>query len=237
MSRGDKYCYPDTDTLINNYDIRLEGELATLERQITAIRIAELEQKEPQPNGYNFKKLCDIHKHIFGNLYEWAGKPRTVDIQKDKTIFCRAAFIGSAADDIFSRLKKDNFLQHLPKEQFIDKLADYMTDINALHPFREGNGRTQRTFFKELSAAAGYNLDFDKADKDVAITADIAAMNGNMKILKNMLSRIVEEVGVDKEQPQKPLSALDSIRQKGKDFADTYDKSKPDRSKDKEIER
>jgi len=223
------YCYPGTDILINNYDIQQEADLIAKERQITSIRIAELENKEPQKDGYNFKKLCEIHHYIFFDMYAWAGKPRTIDISKGTSLFCRAAFINDAAQDIFSRLKKDNYLQGLEKTQFIDKLADYITDVNVLHPFREGNGRTQRTFFRELALAAGYNLDFEKTDKETAIAADLAAMNGKTDILKSMLQKIVSESSTEREPQKHQSSRLEAIRQKGKEYAENYKHDGPSR--------
>ena len=137
-----KYCYPDTEVLINKLDIRDLDKLHIFERKLTMLRLLELLDK-PINGKFDFKHLQAIHAYIFQDVYDWAGKVRTVDIAKGN-MFCNVRFISSQADVIFSGLKEEHYLAGLDEDMFIKRLAYYFSEINALHPFREGNGRSQR---------------------------------------------------------------------------------------------
>ena len=133
-----KYCYPDTDVLINKLDIRDLDKFHIFERKLTMLRLLELLDK-PINGKFDFKHLQAIHAYIFQDVYDWAGKVRTVDIAKGN-MFCNVRFISSQADVIFSGLKEEHYLAGLDEDMFIKRLAYYFSEINALHPFREGNG-------------------------------------------------------------------------------------------------
>jgi len=189
---SDKYCYPGTDVLINKFGITDDLLLQTIERQITSVRQAEILKSKYYE--LNFEYFKSIHKKMFGDIYEWAGIPRTVTIQKGNSIFCLPEYIEKNSKIIFSGIKKENFLNGLTKYNFVDRLAYYVSEINALHPFREGNGRTQRTFFIKLSNSAGFDIFFDKVDRGLLIYADVMAMNGNDNFLKEILYEIVDKI-------------------------------------------
>ena len=195
QKHDDFYCYPGSDVLINNFDIRDKAALNTVEQQITALKIAQLETM-PIKGTFDLKHLASIHRFIFGDIYEWAGKIRKGDfLIKGDSIFCRAMFIENMAADVHSKLKADKFLRSLEKDDFISKLAYYMGEINALHPFREGNGRTQRLYFKQLCEKSGYDLEFHKTQKDTLVNADISAFNKEYTPLIEVLGAIVSKTG------------------------------------------
>jgi len=186
MKDEDEYCYPGTDVLINKLGITNKEELADAEKKIAYLRTIKLNEQIGE-NNFDFQRLKSIHQYIFQDLFDWAGVPRNIDIAKGESLFCLSRYIESSANDIFRRLQKENNLLGLPRTQFIERLAEYMGDINALHPFRDGNGRTQRQFFKELVRNAGFDIDFDKMNPQELLRADIAAMNGNSKPLVALL--------------------------------------------------
>ena len=191
QKHDDFYCYPGTSVLINKFDIRDREALNTAERQITALKIAKLEES-PVKGNFDLKHIKSIHKFIFGDIYDWAGQIRRGDfLIKGDSIFCRAMFIENMSADIHTKLKADNFLCGLEKADFINKLAYYMGEINALHPFREGNGRTQRLYFKQLCSKAGYNLEFNKTRKETLVKADIGAFNRDYSLLIKILDDMV----------------------------------------------
>ena len=99
-----QYCYPGTNVLKNKLGIRDLGILHEAERDYSAVRQAEL-VNQGGTGDFSFKHLCSIHKHLFGDVYSWAGKTRTVDISKG-TIFCLVQFIESQFDDLYRNLKK-----------------------------------------------------------------------------------------------------------------------------------
>ena len=113
-----KYCYPGTNVLKNKLDIRDSDTLHEAERDYSAVRQAEL-VNQGVTGDFSFKHLCSIHKHLFSDVYSWAGKTRTVDISKG-TIFCLVQFIESQFDDLYRNLKKENFLADITdKEEMI----------------------------------------------------------------------------------------------------------------------
>jgi cell filamentation protein len=195
QKHDDFYCYPGTTVLINNFDIRDKDELYAAEQEITSLKIANLEQN-PVKGTFDLKHILRIHKFIFGDIYKWAGQIREGDfLIKGDSIFCRSMYIEGMAGDIHNKLKADNFLRGLEKSEFISKLAYYMGEINALHPFREGNGRTQRLYFKQLCSKAGYEIEFRKTQKDTLVKADIAAFNKEYEPLIKVLESIVSKRG------------------------------------------
>ena len=135
------YCYPDSDVLKNTMEVRDSERLSQLERRLTMLRLLELIDK-PVRGKFDLKHLQAIHKYIFQDIYEWAGEIRKVDIKGN--MFCNVRFLSGQAAEIFGKLKEEDYLQGLEEEDFIGRLAYYFSEINALHPFREGNGRSQQ---------------------------------------------------------------------------------------------
>lgn len=152
------YCYPDSDVLRNRMGIQDMDQLRRLEKRVTMLRILELVDK-PIQGKFDLKHLQSIHKYIFQDVYDWAGKIRKVEIAKGN-MFCNTKFIESQAEEIFGKLKEENYLQGLDEKEISVRLAYYFSEINALHPFREGNGRCQREFIRTLALHAGYVINF-----------------------------------------------------------------------------
>lgn len=163
------YCYPNSDVLMNKLDIRDMKKLQNFERRLTMLRLSELLDR-PVVGKFDFEHLQLIHKYIFQDIYEWAGQVRKVDIAKEN-MFCNVKFIESQAEIIFENLKRENYLVGLEKEIFIKRLAYYFAEINALHPFREGNGRSQREFIRSLALHSGYIVSFAKISSEDMIKA------------------------------------------------------------------
>ncbi len=105
-----------------------------------------------------------LHGRLFGKVYPFAGQIRTVNITKqDSSIpFCYADFIESEANRIFKDLEAENYLKNETKAEFVNNIAELAMDLNALHPFREGNGRTIRFYLQLLANNAGYLLDYNE---------------------------------------------------------------------------
>ena len=190
---SEEYCYPGTDVLKNKLGIKNDSELTIAEREITSIKLLML-YNAPIFNQLNFDTLCGIHKRIFEDIYEWAGKIRYGDFfSKGNSIFCRGQYIKENADKIMENLKRENYLQGLEKEKFIERISYYIGEINALHPFREGNGRTSREYFRQLSLNTNYRLDFSKTKSEKLLIADINAFNGDYKDLINVLEEAISK--------------------------------------------
>lgn len=152
----DPYVYPGTNILINKFGIKDDAE----KLNIIEGRLFVLKSQEPLPHGsFDYDHLKAIHKHFFADIYDWAGQERIVDIAKENSYFGHIAYISGELTKLFNNLKKENYLQNLDHPEFCKKLSYYFNEINAAHPFREGNGRTQRAFCDMLAKEAGYLLD------------------------------------------------------------------------------
>lgn len=168
-----RYCYPHSNVLINKLGIEDEEKLRIAEREITSLRIANAKISVIK-GDFDLVHLQRIHKNIFGDIYEWAGEIRLVNVAKGN-MFCNYEFIIPNADSLFKKLKKENYLKDTPKGKIPLRLAHYLSEINALHPFREGNGRAQRLFIEYLAENAGYRVDFSQVTDKQMIEASSAS--------------------------------------------------------------
>ena len=184
------------------YDDILENKLGItdpllikqMEEEIVPVRTAEVFSSFHIAE-FNFEALKLIHKKLFSDIYQMAGQVRTVDMVKggSSVPFCYVQFIEQEQQRIFSTLKQDHFYIGLAREEFVHKIAWLASELNALHPFRDGNGRTIRAFLVLLAAHAGYELDYSKVDKDELIEADIVAFRGSIVILETIFRRIISD--------------------------------------------
>lgn len=182
----DPYVYPGTVVLINKLDVHDAVSLQEIENSFYFAQLTK-----PLPiGGFDYKHLKNIHKHLFGNLYSWAGEERTVDIIKANSHFARKEFITNEINKQFASLKTENYLQNVSIEIFIGRAAHYFNEINAAHPFREGNGRTLRAFFGLLAEQAGYQLSWDKVDSHEYTRASILGFNENNKPMEEVFKKV-----------------------------------------------
>jgi cell filamentation protein, protein adenylyltransferase len=184
----DPYSDPLSGVLRNRLGITDAERLQRVEAGLTQAALAELAARA-LPGQYDVGHLRAFHREIFGDLYPWAGDIRTVGIAKTDP-FCLPEHIESYATEVFEALARERHLRGLDRESFLDRLAHYFAEVNAIHPFREGNGRTQRAFFRQPSRAAGWQLDWSKLDRGENEAASIASLrgdNGPLRILLNVL--------------------------------------------------
>jgi cell filamentation protein len=180
-------CYPDTSVLINKFGIRDADALDKAEAEITQAR-ALLWGSAPLADTFDFEHYKTIHRYLFGELYDWAGTVRKVNISKKGTRFCPFNEIGERAEQIFIRLQKLNFFRKLNAEKFLNEFTDFYISTNELHPFRDGNGRTQRLFLSQLAYLNGYSLDFSVVDTDLLMIATIQSAQGVTDLLRSILA-------------------------------------------------
>ncbi len=172
MSRydgSDSYTYPDSEILKNKADLHDQVALDAFEADATAVRLLEMIE-HPLQGNFDLAHLLAIHHHLFQDVYEWAGQLRTVDVSKGSSRFGNCGMIESYLKQQLAKISGENFLIGLPPDSFIQRLTHYMGEINAAHPFREGNGRVQRAFCAQLAEQAGYFIDFDE------VTIEITAL-------------------------------------------------------------
>lgn len=192
MSRydgSDAYVYPGTGVLRNKADILEQAALDAFEADTTAVRMLELIEN-PIQGEFDLRHLCVIHRHLFQDVYDWAGALRTVDISRGASRFANFGLIEGYLGRKLHELAAEGFLQGMQPEPFVARVAHYMGEINAAHPFREGNGRVQRLFCSQLADQAGYFIDFETVDQPKMYEVMIASFNGNEKPLEDLLSEI-----------------------------------------------
>lgn len=200
-ARNSIYCYPGTDILINKLDLHDSNKLFNLEKQIVLAKSYILRQNV---NKYGFDKqhFINIHKFLFEDIYPFAGKFRTENISKGNFTFANWEFIEEQLDYLLNKLKSENYLEGLSKEDLSKRLAFYLSELNVLHPFREGNGRTIREFIRELAYKNGYVLDltqntaeeiFNASVKSVFNTTDLEKIIYNCLIDASTIKRDLEE--------------------------------------------
>ena len=195
MSRydaDDTYCYPGTDVLRNKAEITNAEDLDTYEGELSTLRSIEI-LESPIAGQFDLAHLQRIHLALFQDVYDWAGKIRIVDISRGNSRFANVRFIESAANDIFNKLARENRLKGLDADSLSKRLAHYLSEINALHPFREGNGRVQRIFISQLSQSAGYQLDYSDLEQEQIYQAMELAFNGDESILANLILERLEK--------------------------------------------
>ena len=178
------YCYKGTNVLINKLNITNDEELYNAEMELVSLRIYELNEK-PLKGNFDFKYLKNIHKYLFQDVYKWAGEIRNCNIAK-QDLFCLAEHIESFGNEVFDKLKKENYFVGYDSEETLCKLVELFADINALHPFREGNGRSQRIFIESLAKINGINLDLTNVSKIEMIIASHESINGDYNKLKEI---------------------------------------------------
>lgn len=188
----DPYVYPGTDVLRNIRGIRDGDELEEFETRLTFLRGLQL-ASDPLVGEYDLAHLQAFHRYLFAGLYEWAGDLRTVVLAKTD-LFCLPEHIASYGAEIFDKLAEEDRLRGLGRESFIDRLAHYLGDVNALHPFRDGNGRAQRAFFAQLAADAGYRLDWQLVDPQRNTDASVASMQEDEAPMRTLLNEITNPV-------------------------------------------
>lgn len=146
----DPYVYPDTAVLINKQDIRDEEALSQLEREVTSLKSLSLPKDfKISDDGYRA-----IHRFIFEDLYGWAGDYRTVNISKGNSPFCFVAQIQNQMKQRFDLILSDPNLLSGDIKTFSSAAAEHINELNAIHPFREGNGRIMRLFLRQLADRA-----------------------------------------------------------------------------------
>ena len=194
MSRydaDDVYCIPGTAVLKNKAGITDQEQLDEFEGDFTAIRLLELTQN-PVEGSFDLAHLCKIHEYLFQDVYEWAGEVRTVDIIRGGSRFCNVRHIQSYSNTVFSALAAEKYLVNLEPKVFANRLAHYLSEINAIHPFREGNGRVQRLFISQLAKQTGYSLDYSALDQAELYPVMQESFLGNVKPLADLIFKIID---------------------------------------------
>lgn len=186
------YTDPKTGILRNIADLTDPADLLFFESVVVAKRIQELYDKPIKIIGAD--SLLSIHRQLFQDIYTWAGKKRKVEISKAGKQFFPTTHFDNAfrfIDTLISDYKK---ISERDKLQIAEKLAEILDNINFLHPFREGNGRTQREFLRLLALEKGLTLNLNPPDnKDVYEKYMQGTINSDVKTLTKLILGLIEK--------------------------------------------
>ena len=142
-----------------------------------------------------------IHKHLFQDLYEWAGQDRTVNVEKDGGLFVHAPYVANSLSAAFKELAAQNRLQGLSVEEFFDRLGHHLNELHAVHPFRDGNGRVLRLHASQLAREAGHPIRIAAIDRQTWIDATRHGFaTGDHRALSDVLAAAAH----DREVPAHP---------------------------------
>lgn len=184
---ADPYCYPGTTVLINIPDLRNSAQLAELEAAATTQRA-----DEPLPDGrLSVSHYRAIHRHLFQDVFAWAGKFRTVRLTKGTSTFCYPEHIAREMRTLFASLKQQRYLTGLSAEHFAHSASHFLATFNAIHPFREGNGRAQTAFLDLISERAGHPLALERLEPDAFLAAMIASFQGAEALLRGEILNLI----------------------------------------------
>lgn len=182
----DPYVDPDTGVLRNRFGISDPAELDRVEATFAAVRSYEL-AVSPVRGEFDLAHLQQIHQRLFGDVYDWAGKIRSVDISKGTTRFASHEQIASYAPQITRPLSREGLLRGLSPDSFSERAGHYLGELNVLHPFREGNGRSIREFIGQLAQDAGYGIDWQGVERGEMTQASIEAYQGDSQRMASLI--------------------------------------------------
>lgn len=185
----DPYCYEGTSVLKNRLDLKTQDELMEFEHAISSQRA-----EEPLPSGkLDQKHYCALHRHFYQDVYDWAGELRTVRTSKGGNAFCYPENIAAQLKKLFGELAAAEHFRGLDADAFAGASAHFLAELNAIHPFREGNGRTQLTFLKLIANAAGHDIDLERLDPPATLHAMIASFSGDEKPLARVIRGLMRD--------------------------------------------
>jgi cell filamentation protein len=185
------YCYPNSDVLINIPGFKEQKQLDAFERMVSVDRLRILGLK-PMKGNFNLKHLCAIHKFIFKDVYPSAGMVRQEDISKGSFRFAHVRFLVDQTNALLNELKQEDYLKGLPFDNYINRLTYYTTELNVLHPFREGNGRTQREYIRCLALESDYLINWTRVDASTMLAVMIQSPYDDSalrKVLHTLITR------------------------------------------------
>jgi cell filamentation protein len=152
----DSLVYPGSDVLRNKHGITDQAELDRIEARAVSLR----EPTRPSFKKFTLAEMQAVHKHLLSGVYDWAGQLRTYTTGRSAASFARPEHIESYFESaVLKPLQREGYLKGSSPEQFAERGSYFASEINAVHPFIDGNGRTTRLFLKDLALQAGHQLD------------------------------------------------------------------------------
>jgi cell filamentation protein len=205
----DPYLYPGTKVLRNKLGITDTDELDRVERLLTTQRA-----KADVPTGdFDLPHLQTIHRHLFSRLYDWAGEIRTVEMTKGGHQFMFRQYIENGMADVHRRIVAADYFKGSTGATFAEEAGRIIGDVNYVHPFREGNGRTQLLYLKQFSLNAGHSLDLRHIDANAWFEASRRAHDANYAPMGKVIGAALER-SATRARPSREGKAHVELRDK-----------------------
>ncbi len=182
----DPYSYKSSNCLKNRLGLRDPDVLQAFELEMSSLRAAE-----PLPMGrFGPAHYRRVHWHLFHDVYTWVGRYRTVRTAKGGNPFCFPEHICPQMDLLFARLQTASFLPGVNGETFLTEAAVFLGELNAIHPFREGNGRAQLAFLHLVALRAGHPLSLERIRPETFLLAMIQSFDGHLAALREEIAAL-----------------------------------------------
>ena len=188
---ADPYVYPGTAVLRNLGGLKDIDVLADHEAQASTLRLAQLAGLTLS-GTYDLPHLQTFHRFIFQDIYSWAGHLRSVPLAKPGSMFALPEHVERYAAEVFHQLAHEQYLRELSHDEFAARLTHYYAEINAVHPFREGNGRAQRAFLRQLALDAGHTLAWEYLESKTLVYASQRSFMGDNLPLQEMIEEVLD---------------------------------------------
>ena len=220
---SDPYLDPASGVLRNKFGLTEQNVLDEQEADAVVVRSTLLESN-PIKGNYDCEHLKRIHQYLFRDVYDWAGQFRTIPLAKMNelggtriTRFTLPERIEEELTTLFEQLAADDYLRGLPRRQFARRIAAFFSEINRIHPFREGNGRAQRQFVRQLAKGVGYKLHFEVVSKERLVQASIESSAGDGAMMERLFDEITN---TERIQPLKKV--VDHLTKGGFNWNERY---------------
>jgi cell filamentation protein len=183
------YLYRGTNVRVNKFGILNPYALDLVVRSTSGLR-AELLRANPIDGNFDLDHLCAIHRFLFQDVYPWAGDLRIVDFDRSQDPYTHPKDILAETTQLLAELAHENFLRGLDFDEFTERLTHYIHRLYAIHPFRDGNGRSIRGFLEQLSRAAGYDFNLGAIRQSERHSSARTAHQGDMGPLTQLIRAV-----------------------------------------------
>lgn len=194
------YCYKGTNILINKLGIKDLPTLLEYESKITAVKLLAL-RKQGITGNFDEDHLKSIHRYLFEDIYPFAGKLRNENIAKGQFMFAQCEFIEPELQKLLKQLQAEQEMNR-DRKTLASRLAYYMSELNVLHPFREGNGRTIREFIRQIALKNGYFFNIKNVEPQNMLEACIASIV-DTHFLKQLIYQCLDKKPLPEKKEEK----------------------------------
>lgn len=189
---GSRYTYKNSNVIKNKLNIKDEVKLHEYETEMVAFKLVTLRNIDMSEYEFDAKRLRFIHKYLFEDIYEFAGEYRLENITKDNFMFAQFEYIEENVESIMNKISIPE-LKKMDYDALVEKISYFLTELNVLHPFREGNGRTIREFIRQILYELGYDINFSEIPYEEVIRASKLAIvddSEQILLLKNSIKKL-----------------------------------------------